>query len=83
MFDTLPSWYSGNVPWLFATRAARSFSQALLVIIVPLYVSAAGYSTLQAGYLLTLAMAGSTVMTLLVGIQSDRYGRKPLLIAIR
>jgi MFS family permease len=82
MFNRLPSWYSGNVPWLFATRAARSFSQALPVIVVPLYVAAAGYSTLQVGCLLTFAMAGSTGMTLLVGVLSDRYGRKPLLIII-
>jgi len=77
-----PEWYTGNVPWLFATRAARSFSQALLVIVVPLYVSAAGYSTLQVGYLLSIALAGSTVMTILVGILSDRYGRKSLLMTI-
>jgi MFS family permease len=77
-----PEWYTGNVPWLFATRAARSFSQALLVIVVPLYVSAASYSTLQVGYLLSIALAGSTGMTILVGIFSDRYGRKPLLMTI-
>lgn len=77
-----PEWYTDNLPWLFATRAARSFSQALLVIVVPLYVAAAGYSTLQVGYLLSIALAGSTGMTVLVGIFSDRYGRKPVLIAI-
>ena len=70
-----PEWYTGNVPWLFATRVARSFSQALLVIVVPLYVAAAGYSTLQVGYLLSIALAGSTGMTILVGVLSDRYGR--------
>jgi MFS family permease len=48
----------------------------------PLYVSAAGYSTLQVGYLLSVALAGSTGMTILVGVFSDRYGRKPLLITI-
>lgn len=37
----LPEWYTGNVPWLFAAWAVRSFSQALLVIVVPLYVAAA------------------------------------------
>lgn len=77
-----PAWYAGNVPWLLAGRAARSFSQALLVIVVPLYVAAAGYSTLKVGYLLSIAFAGSTAMTLLVGVFSDRYGRKPLLLAI-
>jgi MFS family permease len=75
-----PAWYTGNVPWLFATRAARSFSQALLVIVVPLYVAAAGYSTPQVGYLLSVALAGSTGMTILVGVFSDRYGRKSLLM---
>jgi MFS family permease len=78
----LPSWYTGNVPWLFATRAARSFSLALLVICVPLYVAAAGYSTLQVGYLLSIALAGSTAMTLMVGVLSDRYGRRSLIMVI-
>jgi MFS family permease len=82
MHIRLPEWYTGNVPWLFATRAVRSLSQALLVIVVPLYIAAAGYSTLQVGYLLSIAMAGSTGMTILVGIFSDRYGRKPLLMII-
>ena len=78
----LPEWYTGNVTWLFATRAARSFSQTLLVIVVPLYVAAAGYSTSQVGYLLSIALAGSTGMTILIGVTSDRYGRKPLLMII-
>ncbi len=77
-----PDWYKGNIPWLLAGRAARSFSQAVLVIAVPLYVSAAGYSTVRVGYLLSLALLGSTLITLLVGIISDRYGRKPMLMAI-
>jgi MFS family permease len=77
-----PAWYQGNVPWLFASRAARSFSQALLVVSIPLYVSAAGYSTLQVGYLLSLATVGSVIMTVAVGLLSDRYGRKPMLAGI-
>ncbi len=77
-----PAWFIGSVPWLFATRIVRSFSQAMLVIAFPLYISAAGYSTLQVGYLLSFALAGSAGMTLLVGIFSDKYGRKPLLTII-
>lgn len=82
MYIRRPSWYAGNIPWLFATRVMRSFSQANLVVIVPLYVAAAGYSPLQVGFLLTIAMAGSTGMTLMVGVLSDRFGRKPVLMAI-
>lgn len=77
-----PSWYAGNIPWLFGARIARSFSQALLVVAVPLYAAAAGYSTLEIGLLLSIAMAGSTGMTLLVGVLSDRFGRKLILIII-
>ena len=77
-----PVWYTDNIPWLLAGRAARSFSQAVLVIAVPFYVSVAGYSTVRVGYLLSLALLGSTLITLFVGIFSDRYGRKPLLMAI-
>jgi len=78
----LPEWYVGNMPWLFAIRAVRSFSQALLVVIVPLYVAAAGYSAVQVGYLLSIALAGSTAMTIGVGVLADWYGRKPLLAII-
>jgi MFS family permease len=77
-----PAWFVDNVPWLFAARIVRSFSQAMLVVVVPLFVSAAGYSTLQVGYLLSFAMAGSTGMTLLVGVFSDRFGRKLILSLI-
>ncbi len=77
-----PEWYMGNIPWLFAARATRSFSQALLVIVVPLYVAAIGYSTLQVGYLLSIALAGSTGITIFVGFFADRYGRTPTMMAI-
>lgn len=77
-----PSWYEGNIPWLLAARATRSFSQSLLVVVVPLYVAAAHYSALQVGYLLSIAMIGSTGMTLLVGVLSDRFGRKLILIVV-
>ncbi len=78
----LPAWYKGNVPWLLAARAVRSFLQAMLVIVVPLYVSAADYSTLQVGYLLSIALAGSTGLTVIVGIFSDRYGRRLMMMVI-
>ncbi len=77
-----PEWYRGNIPWLLAIRGVRSFSQSMLVIVVPLYAAAAGYSTVQVGLLLSIAMAGAVVMTIGVGFLSDRFGRKPLLLAI-
>ncbi|HVA26151.1 MAG TPA: MFS transporter [Chloroflexota bacterium] len=68
--------------WLLLSRAVRSFGQAMLVIAVPLYLAAAGYSAQRIGYLLSIASFGAMLMVLSVGVISDRYGRKPALAGI-
>jgi MFS family permease len=79
---SLPAWTRGNMRWLLATRAVRSFTQAVLVIAVPLYATAAGFSSLQVGMLLSFASLGSIGLVLLVGLLADRWGRKPLLLGL-
>jgi MFS family permease len=78
----LPAWCRGNITWLLAGRAVRSFTQAALAVAVPLYVAAAGFSTLQVGYLLSIGSLGSIAMVLTIGFVADRYGRRPLLLWI-
>lgn len=68
--------------WLLAGRAVRSFSQAFLVVAVPLYVAAAGYSTMQVGYLLTTASLGSVAFVMLIGLYADRYGRRRVMLVL-
>ncbi len=72
----------GNVPWLLTIRAAYSVSLALLVVDVPLYLRAAGYSTARIGVLLSLASLGSFVLILGTSFFADRVGRKRVLIAV-
>ena len=78
----LPAWCFGDVGWLFAGRAIRSFSQAFLVVVVPLYIAAAGYSTMRVGYMLSVAAAGSAAFVLLIGIYADRYGRRRIMLGL-
>jgi len=78
----LPAWCFGDMGWLFAGRAIRSFSQAFFVVVVPLYIAAAGYSTLRVGALLSVAAAGSAAFVVLIGINADRYGRRRIMLGL-
>ena len=73
---------AGNMKWLLITRGIRSFSQAMLTVIVPLYLIELGFTTPQVGLLLTIVSFGTAGMVLSVGLLSDILGRKPLLIMI-
>lgn len=68
--------------WLLAGRAVRSLSQAFLVIVLPLYVAAAGYSTKELGALLSIASVGSIGTVAAVGFLSDRFGRRAVMIGL-
>jgi MFS family permease len=75
------SW-RGDLRYLLGGRALRSLSQGYLGIIVPLFLVRAGYDTVRIGVLLTVAAGGGAVLTALVGFAADRWGRKPLLVAL-
>lgn len=75
------SW-RGDLRYLLAGRAVRSVTQGYLGVVVPLFLVRAGYDTMQIGVLLTVAAASGAVLTAVVGFGADRWGRKPLLIAL-
>lgn len=74
--------WRGDLRWLLGGRALRGVSQGYLAIVVPLFLVRAGYGTVRIGVLLTGAAASSAVLTALVGFAADRWGRKPLLVAL-
>jgi MFS family permease len=74
--------FRGDLRYLLGGRALRSLTQGYLGIIVPLFLVRAGYGTVRIGVLLTAAAASSAVLTALVGFAADRWGRKPLLVAL-
>lgn len=74
--------WRGDLRYLLGGRALRSVTQGYLGVIVPLFLLRAGYDTVQIGALLTVAAASGAVLTALVGFGADRWGRKPLLVAL-
>jgi MFS family permease len=65
---------------LFLARAVRMFGYGALGVILVLYLVAAGLDAGAIGLLLTLTLAGDTVVSLLLTTHADRIGRRRTLI---
>jgi MFS family permease len=65
---------------LLAARAVRSVGQGALVVSFSLYLRELGWSAEHIGFLLSAAGLTGAVMSVMVGVISDRVGRKPFLI---
>jgi MFS family permease len=70
-----------DVRLLFATRAVRLFAYGFLSVVLVLYLAAAGLSEASIGLLLTLTLAGDTVISLYLTTRADRMGRRAMLFA--
>ncbi|HWQ11143.1 MAG TPA: MFS transporter [Holophaga sp.] len=66
---------------LFAARAARMFAYGFLSVILVLYLAELGFSGKRIGLLLTLTLAGDTVISLWITTHADRIGRRAMLLA--
>jgi MFS family permease len=66
---------------LFATRFVRLFAYGSLSVILVFYLTGLGLSDQQVGLLLTLTLAGDTVVSLILTTQADRIGRRRMLLA--
>ncbi|HEY9159088.1 MFS transporter [Candidatus Binatus sp.] len=76
------SWLNRDLMWLFLLRVLRSLSQGYLGIILPLYLVALGYGAEALGLLLAVSAVEAAVVSTVVGLLADRFGRKPLLVVI-
>jgi MFS family permease len=68
------------VTLLYAARGIRGFGDGFAVIILPAYLSAVGYTPLQIGIIATLALLGSSLLTLVVGFVAPRHDLRNLLM---
>jgi MFS family permease len=66
---------------LFATRFVRLFAYGSLSVVLVFYLVGAGLNAPQTGMLLTLTLAGDTVVSLFLTTRADRIGRRRMLIA--
>lgn len=66
---------------LLFTRSLRLFAYGALSVVLVLYLTARGFTTSQIGLLLTLTLAGDTIVSLALTTHADRVGRRRTLIA--
>ena len=77
---TFPDWFSQDLRWITASRAARSISQGYLSVIVVLYLLQLNFNAVSLGELFTTGAIISSLLTVGVSLLADQYGRKPFLI---
>lgn len=65
---------------LFSTRLVRLFAYGFLSVVLVLYLAQVGLSETSIGLLLTLTLAGDTVVSLWITTNADRIGRQRMLI---
>jgi MFS family permease len=65
---------------LYAARAARAFGDGFAIIVLPVYLTAVGFTPAQVGFIATAALLGSALMTLTVGVIAARHTLRKLLI---
>lgn len=66
---------------LFAARAVRDFGDGFVAVLLPVHLTALGFSAMEVGVLATVALLGSSLLTLGVGMIGGRHDQRRLLIA--
>jgi MFS family permease len=65
---------------VFGTRVARMFAYGFLSVVLTLYLSELGLAASAIGLLLTMTLVGDSVISLIMTMVADRFGRKRILI---
>jgi MFS family permease len=66
---------------LYAARALRDFGDGFIAVLLPVYLTAIGLGAFEVGVVATLALLGSALMTLGIGVLGARLDRRKLLLA--
>src|SRR5690348_5503079 len=80
--QVLPGWMSRDVALLLTARTTMSTGRALAGVTLPVYLATLGYSGAQLGILFALTSIFSGTAAVLVGLLSDRVGRKLFVVII-
>jgi len=72
---------SSSIILLFFARALRGFGDGFAIVILPAYLSAAGFDAAEIGFVAAAALLGTAFFTLAVGYIAPSYDLRNLLIA--
>jgi MFS family permease len=70
------AWLSTDGKKLLITRILRTFAYGYLAVVIALYLAQLGLDTIQVGLILSAAILGSALMTVVWALAADRYGRR-------
>ena len=71
---------TGDLQRLIAVHGLRSLVQGYVMVVFTIYLSEIGFSAWLIGLTLTTIGVASSILTLVIGVSSDRFGRRPFLI---
>lgn len=69
-----------STPLINAARACRDFGDGFVAVLLPVYLTSIGMGAFEIGLVATLALLGSALMTLGVGLVGARIDQRTLLI---
>ena len=75
-----PQAHRSDIRLLYAARCLRGFGDGFAVVILPAYLTAIGLSPVQIGFIATASLAGTAVLTLLVGLIAPRHDLRNMLL---
>jgi len=70
-----------NIWLLYASRGVRGFGDGFAIIILPVYLSATGFSPQQIGVVASASLLGTAALTLIVGFIAPRFELRNLFLA--
>src|SRR5438270_12824783 len=70
-----------DISLLYAARGIRGFGDGFAIIILPVYLSAIGFSPQQIGIVASASLLGTAAVTLIVGFIAPRYQLRSLFLA--
>ena len=65
---------------IYTARGVRGFGDGFAVILLPAYLTAIGYTSVEIGIVATAALLGSSALTLLFGFAAPRYDLRQMLL---
>jgi MFS family permease len=66
---------------LLSARAVRDFGDGFISVLLPVYLTALGFSPFGVGVIATVALLGSALLTFAIGLIGARYDHRRLLLA--
>src|SRR5215218_4615399 len=77
----LPASAAPEAAILLTSRALRAFGDGLVSLLLPAHLAGRGLGAVEIGAIATATLAGSSALTLLVGLHAHRLSGRALLIA--